>query len=69
MEAGEGLCRRDLVYLSSWTSSLNIQLMGEEAVAAKYSHILPVETVNRESTDTEARALLPHPPWHCLQGG
>lgn len=35
VEAGKGLRLRDLVYLSSWTPSLSIQLMEEEAFTAK----------------------------------
>jgi hypothetical protein len=49
MGAGKGVRLGDLVYLSSWIPSLNIQLMEEEALVAKREPSPPVETVSREN--------------------
>lgn len=49
VDTDKRLWHRDMVYLSSWTSSFNIQFTEEEAPATACSPGPTVEMVNRES--------------------
>lgn len=63
MDTDKCLWHRDMVYLSSWTPSLNIQFTEEEVPATAGSPGPTVQMVSRESRDLQKSA----DPWCCLE--